>query len=91
MPRPASRPLPAAPPDAVAGATPQPLRRVAPAIAAAALAALLLGSPMLVDWAGELPIGPVSDRILAAADAWNAAMERIGLDRLATLLRSVRD
>lgn len=85
------RPLPPGPPDAVADATPQRLPRVAAAIVLAALAALTFGSTAILDWAGELPVGPVSDPIVMIAGTWDDWMHAIGFTAPADALRALRE
>lgn len=85
-----TRALPPGPPDAIGGATPQPLGRVTLAVANGAIAALLFGSAAMLDWASELPVGPLSDPIVTVAETWDGWMQAAGLDRPAAALRGLR-
>ncbi len=76
----APRPVSYKPPlEVVAGATPEPLRRVAASIVVAALVTLVLGSKALIAWTNDLPISPISDFLLYVAQGWQDAMEEAGL------------
>ncbi len=77
------------PVEVIEGAAPAPLRKVALSIAAAAIVCLLLGSQALYDWANDLPVGPVSDSLLDAAQRWQDAMQSVGLTKFAETARTV--
>ncbi|HET8729474.1 MAG TPA: hypothetical protein VFO41_18375 [Alphaproteobacteria bacterium] len=64
-----------------------PLRRIAIAVAAGALLALVLQPAALADWAFELPLemGRLRDGLILAAASWADAFA--GLDRPAAALR----
>ncbi|HLY56607.1 MAG TPA: hypothetical protein VKS60_13675 [Stellaceae bacterium] len=86
-----ARPFPyKAPTEAIEGAAPASLRRVSYGIAVAALVALLLGSKPLLTWINELPIGPVSDLMLSAAQAWDDTAEAVGLTWFGDTIRDRR-
>jgi hypothetical protein len=77
------------PVEVVEGASPARLISVAKAIAAAVLVALALGSDALLNWTGDLPIGPVSDFLVEAAQRWDDAMRRIGMTEFAELVSAL--
>ena len=86
-----TRPFPYKPPaEAIAGAAPADLRHVSYALAAAMLVALLFGSKPLLTWINELPIGPVSDLMLSAAQGWDDTAEAIGLTWFGDTIRDRR-
>ncbi len=65
--------------EAVEGALPSGLGAVAAAVAAAAVSCLALGSNALLNWANNLPIGPVSDFLLNVAQTWQDWMTALGV------------
>jgi hypothetical protein len=75
------------PVEAVEGARGAGLKPVGQAVAAAALVSLLLGSKPLLDWANELPIGPVSDVLLFVAQDWDDTAGALGLTRYGEAIR----
>jgi hypothetical protein len=68
---------------------PAALGTVARTIGTAALAAAMLGSGPLRDWAFNLPLwlGPVRDLAFQAADTWNGLMAALGLTAVHPALR----
>jgi len=69
------------PREVTTGAAAASRREVASALAAATLVALLFGSPALLAWAEDLPVGPLGDTLLELAVRWHDMMQAIGLDR----------
>lgn len=85
---PGRRPLASRPPiEPIAGGRPDAVRDVARALAAATLAAFLLGGRPLVDWAASLPPDAATDVLLAAAEGWSSVTAAVGLDGLHPALR----
>lgn len=58
----------------------RPLLWTARIIATASLFLLLFNAGAVRSWASELPTGPASDPVIAAADRWFAATHALGLD-----------
>jgi hypothetical protein len=69
------------PREVMAGAPTAPLRQVWQALTAAVLVCAVLGTPALVAWAENLPVGPLGDGVLELAARWHDAMAWLGLDR----------
>jgi hypothetical protein len=57
----------------------QSARSLAVPFAVALLVLGLFGSAPLTRWARDLPVGPVSARVVGACDAWNRLMKGLGL------------
>jgi hypothetical protein len=76
------------PHEPTAQAPTRPLREVCRALAAVVLVMLLLGSDPLLRWAEELPVNPISDRVLLAAETWHGWMARAGPGRLHPWLKA---
>jgi hypothetical protein len=66
-----------------------PLRQAAPAVALAFLLLLAGRSTAIVDAAYGLPILPGSEALIAAAEAWDAAMTALGVPDALAALRGV--
>jgi hypothetical protein len=64
------------------------LREVWRAFAAAGLVMLVLGAQPLRHWTEELPVNPVTDRLVLAAEIWHGWMERAGPARLHPWLKT---
>jgi hypothetical protein len=77
------------PQEVVAGAAPDPLRRVAAAILIATLVTMLLGSKAFLAWSNDLPISQASDFLLYIAQGWQDAMEAIGLTLFADAIHQL--
>lgn len=76
-------------PDPLLAARPETLLRTTAQIVVAGVAALLLGSTALQDWAAGLPVNQVSDALVAMADGWQDWMGAIGLEAPAQYLRAL--
>jgi hypothetical protein len=64
--------------DAAAGG--RPLLWTSRVVATASLFLLLFNAGALRSWASDLPPGPATDPVVAAADRWHAATSMLGLD-----------
>jgi hypothetical protein len=77
------------PVEVVDDARPSSAWTVAVAIGLCTLATLVLGSKPLLDWSNSLPIGPASDFILYVAQAWQDAMDKLGITAYASAIREL--
>jgi hypothetical protein len=75
--------------EGVTNALPSRLLPVCLALAAGWVTALFLGSEALLNWANNLPIGPVSDYLLQIAQDWQNAMAAIGLTGFADSIKAM--
>jgi hypothetical protein len=66
------------PDDPEAGQT--ALRWAVAIVAMTALALSVLNAQAIAEWAAELPANPVTAKIVATADGWNARVAKAGLD-----------
>jgi hypothetical protein len=73
--------------EAVEDARATTLCNVYAAVFIAAAVMFVTGSGALLDWANTLPVGPVGDFVLNAAQAWYDAMDRVGLTAPAKAVR----
>jgi len=64
------------------------LREVWRALVAASLVMLVFGAEPLLRWTEELPVNPVTDRLVLAAETWHGWMERAGPARLHPWLKA---
>ena len=76
------------PVEPTAQAATRPLRDVTRALAAAALVMLVLGAEPLRRWTEDLPVHPVSDALLIAAETWEGWMMALGPARLHPWLKA---
>ncbi len=74
--------------EAVEGALPARLGAVVAAVVAACVTSLGLGADALVNWANNLPIGPVSDFLLNWAQIWDGWMAAIGVTGFAAAFKT---
>ena len=93
-PPPQPGPLPGAIPGAdpriaVPEQRPRSARRQLAFLAAAAAAALLLGSEPLLEWVRKLPPSPAADVLVRSAEQWHAMMEDVGLTAPYTAVRGL--
>ena len=65
----------------------RPLRWATTIIAVASAFLLLFNAGALRSWAGDLEPGPVTEPVIAAADAWHGFTERLGLTRPVETMR----
>jgi hypothetical protein len=72
--------------EGVEGALPSRLAPVCGAMLSGAVTALLFGSNALLNWVNNLPIGPVSDNLLAAAQDWQNGMAAAGIAKVSAAL-----
>ena len=66
---------------------PDPLRWASKAIAAATLFLALFNAHAIRGWCYDLPPGPVSERLIGAAEGWYSGTAAIGLNRPVETLR----
>jgi hypothetical protein len=74
--------------EPTAQAPTRPLREVWRAMAAASLVMLVLGAEPLLRWTEELPVNPVTDRLVLAAEIWHGWMDQAGLAKLHPWLKT---
>jgi hypothetical protein len=72
--------------EGVEGALPSRLAAVCGAVLGGTVTALLLGSNALLNWVNNLPIGPVSDNLLQAAQEWQNWMATAGIAKISAAL-----
>lgn len=68
-----------------------PLRWTATAITVAALFLALFNATALAGWARDLPPGPRTEKIVAAAEGWYAITDRVGLTIPGKKIRAAYD
>ncbi|MGF7147524.1 hypothetical protein FHS96_001133 [Sphingomonas zeicaulis] len=69
----------------------RPLGWTATVIVTAAALLALFNATALRGWAQDLPPGPVTERIVAAAEGWYALTDRIGLTAPGKTIRAAYD
>jgi hypothetical protein len=67
--------------DPTAGAKPERLRRLWPAVIAGTLVLALFNGQGLETWVNRLPESPVSNGLIVAGQQWKALMDRLGPGR----------
>lgn len=79
------------PPEAIGGGDRHGLRWTTMVIVTAAALLALFNATALLGWAQDLPPGPVSERIVTAAEGWYALTDRMGLTAPGKTIRAAYD